>query len=411
MKEIFGLALVVILSLVGYRWIYTNTRRAKYISPIIFSEFLYILLGLLVGPTFLNFLDAGILKALTPLVFLGLGWIGILFGIQLKFKDIVKFPKSFLGITVLQSIVSAVLVFLALMLYLTLSGRTEFYPKGLITASLFVFASMAACTSQASLATVSREVKGSKNRNVINLMRYISSLDDMVAIPLVGIAFAYEGFHTIGGEIYFRWWDMLLSTVLLGLLSGFILNLIIRMTGDRRELLLVIIGMIILSVGGAGYLNVSPLLMTAISGMVLANLNPKRDEIMEILLLGEKPIFLIFLIIVGALLEFSGLVLIVVPIYIGMRLFGKVFGGFGSSLVFKTYFKIPRNIGLGLIPQGSMAVAIALCFYQAVPDPLGGLIVFSAAASVLFNEALAPGAIWFVLEDAQKDNRITAGTK
>lgn len=411
MKEIFGLALVVILSLVGYRWIYTDTRKTKYISPILFSEFLYILLGLLIGPVFLNLLDSGILEALTPLVYLGLGWIGTLFGIQLKFKDIVKFPKSFLGITIVQSVVPAAFVFLALMLYLTHTPWTAAHPGGVIVASLFVFASMAACTSQASITTISREVKGGGKRNVINLMRYISSLDDMVAISLVGIAFAYEGFHTIGGEIYFRWWDMLLSTLLLGLLSGFILNLIIRLTEDRRELLLVIIGMVILSVGGAGYLNVSPLLMAAVSGMVLANLSPKRDEIMEILLLGEKPIFLIFLIIVGALLEFSPLVLMVVPIYIGIRLLGKVVGGFGASLTFKTYFKIPRDIGLGLIPQGSMAVAIAISFSRTAPDPLAGLIIFSVAVSVLFNEALAPGVIRFVLKDPRTDESKTADIK
>ena len=63
---------------------------------------------------------------------------------------------------------------------------------------------------------------------------------------------------------------MLLSTVLLGLLSGFLLNLIIRITEDKRELFLIVIGMVILSVGGASYLNVSPLLMAAISGVVLA---------------------------------------------------------------------------------------------------------------------------------------------
>ncbi len=411
MKEIFGLALLIILSLIGYRWIYTSTRRAKYISPILFSEFLYILLGLMLGPAFLDFLDFKIVKALTPLVFLGLGWIGMLFGIQLKFGDIVKFPRSFFGIMILHSVVPAAVVFLAFALYFTRGGHAGLYPVGVIIASLFVFASMAACTSQATITTVSRDVKDSEKRNVINLMRYVSSLDDMVAIPLVGIAFAYEGFHTIGGEVYFRWWDMLLSTVLLGLLSGFILNLITRITEDKRELFLVVIGMVILSVGGAGYLNVSPLLMSAISGVVLANLSQKRGEIMEILLLGEKPIFLIFLIIVGALLEFSQAIPIVITIYIGIRLLGKVMGGVGASFLFKTYFRIPRSIGLGLIPQGSMAVAIALSFSQTVPNPLGGLIIFSAAASVLINEAFAPVSIWYALKGVGRENLKMADPK
>jgi Kef-type K+ transport system membrane component KefB len=140
-------------------------------------------------------------------------------------------------------------------------------------------------------------------------------------------------------------------------------------------------------------------------------MSSKQDEIMDILLLGEKPIFLIFLVTVGALLDFTTSALVVVPIYIGVRFLGKVVGGFGASLFFKTYFKIPRKIGLGLIPQGSMAVAIALSFHQSIPEPLGKLIITSIAASVLLNEALAPRAIWFVLGDSQESNRKTVDSK
>lgn len=411
MKEIFVLVLIIILSLIGYRWTYTDTSSSKYASPIFFSEFLYILLGLLMGPVYLNLIDSKILDALTPLIFLGLGWIGILFGIQLNFKDIVKFPKSFFGVMLSQSIVPLVIVFLAFSAYFAHLYRGDAASRGIFISSAMIFAAAAACTSQSTIAVMSRRLKNVGERNIVNLMRYVSSLDDMVAIPVVGLAFAYEGFHTIKGEVYFHWWDVLLTTVLLGLLTGFILNFIVRITEDRRELFLVVIGMVILSVGGARYLNVSPLLMSAIAGIILANMSPKQGEIMDILLLGEKPIFLIFLVTVGALLDFTTSALIVVPIYIGIRFFGKVAGGFGASLLFKTYFTIPRNIGLGLIPQGSMAVAIALSFYQSIPYPLGKLIISSVAASVLFNEALAPRAIWFVLRDSQKDNRKAADSK
>ncbi len=411
MKEIIVLVIIVILSLVGYRRAYTDTRTPKYFSPIIFSEFLYIFLGLLMGPMFLNFLDSNILDSLTPLVLLGLGWIGILFGIQLKFSDIIRFPRSFFGVMIFNSVVPLIFVFIAFIFYFFYAGQITPTSQGVIVAFALVFAAMASCTSQSTMTVMGRGLIDSGKRNIVILLRYVSSLDDMVAIPLVGLAFAYEGFHTIGGEIYFRWWDVLLATVLLGLLSGFILNFIVRITEDKRELFLVVIGMVILSVGGARYLNVSPLLMSAISGMVLANMSPKQSEIMDILLLGEKPIFLIFLITIGALLEFSPQVLIVVPIYIGIRFLGKVLGGFGASLVFKTYFEIPRNIGLGSISQGSMAVAIALSFSQLAPDPIGGLIIFSVTTSILFNELLAPMAIKSVLGSAKDGNRGKAGTK
>lgn len=394
MKAVLVLILVILLSLLGYHYAFANKKRTPLTSPVFLTELMYLSIGLVIGPNFLGFLDEEILNAFSPLIFLGLGWIGMLFGIQLNFRDIRRFPKGFFGITIFQGLFPLIFVFLAFVAYFAYMGDM---PGGLILSTALIFGSVSVCTSQSAMAVMSRDT-AKKKRGLLVLMRYISSLDDLLAIPLLALAFAYEGFHTIGGSVYFRWWDVVLATIMLGLLSGFILNLLIRMAGDRREISLLIISVVILFVGVSRYLNISPIFIAVLAGMILANLSPNRDEVTDFLIKGEKPIFLIFLIISGALLEFVPQVLIVVPLFIGVRLIAKALGGLFVSKTFQTNFEIPKNIGLGLVPQGSLSLAIALSFVMSAPQIVGTLLIFSVAASVLLHEPFATLALNRVLE-------------
>lgn len=395
MKSVLVLILVILLSLLGYRYAFADKKRTIVTSPVFLTELIYVSFGLVLGPSFLGFFDEEILEALSPLVFLGLGWIGMLFGIQLNFRDIKRFPKSFFGITIFQGLFPLIFVFLAFIAYFAYAGGMS---GGLILSSALIFGAVSVCTSQTAMAMVSRNIPP-KKRGLLDLLRYISSLDDILAIPFLALAFAYEGFHTIGGDIYFRWWDVVLATIMLGLLSGFILNLLIRMAEDRREIFLLIISIVILFVGISRYLNISPIFIAVLAGMILANLCPNRDEVTDFLIKGEKPIFLIFLIISGALLEFVPQILIVVPLFIIVRLVAKSLGGAFVSKTFQTYFEIPKNIGLGLVPQGSLSLAIALSFAMSAPQLVGTLLIFSVTASVLFHEPFALLALNRVLEN------------
>jgi Kef-type K+ transport system membrane component KefB len=397
MKAAVVIVVIILLSLLGYRRDYSRTAVSSFLSPVFLTECLYVVTGIILGPHLLGFLDENILDALTPLVLLGLGWIGLLFGIQLNFTDIARFPKSYFLMMLFQGILPFICVFGTMFWYFTPVSEL---PRGLILSSLLIFGAMAICTAQPTMAVISWQMKDEKGK-LMRLLRYISSLDDIVALPFIALAFAYEGFHTIGGEVVFSWWDILLITILLGLLTGFILNLLVRLTRDNRELLLLVISMVILSVGISRYLNVSPIVMSAIAGIVLANMSPKRMEITRILLWVEKPFFLIFLIVSGALLTFSPIILVIVPLYIGMRLVGKITGGILSAKTTTHPFPVPAHIGLGLTPQGSMSVAIALSFSQTISEPLGQYLIFSVIASVLFHEALAPFFIRYVLKGAE----------
>ena len=92
MQAIYAFGLLILLAFLGSRLI---IRRKKFLSPLTFlflSGLIYIFVGFYLGKGVLNVLSPQVLQGLTPLVGLGLGWIGFLFGFQLEYKYLRRFP-------------------------------------------------------------------------------------------------------------------------------------------------------------------------------------------------------------------------------------------------------------------------------------------------------------------------------
>ncbi len=111
MKIIFGVLIILGVSLVGARKSFIRMR-----FPIVTEYFFltgteFILVGLCLGSSFLNILDQSTLSSLAPLISLLLGWIGFLYGMQVEFRKLRMFPRSHWVATVTQSIVTMIFVF------------------------------------------------------------------------------------------------------------------------------------------------------------------------------------------------------------------------------------------------------------------------------------------------------------
>ena len=111
MQVIYAFGLLILLAFLGSRFI---VRRKRFHSPLTFlflSGLIYIFVGLYLGRGVLNVLSLQVLQGLTPLIGLGLGWIGFLFGFQLEFKYLRRFPGKYLGLSYLQFLFTCVVVF------------------------------------------------------------------------------------------------------------------------------------------------------------------------------------------------------------------------------------------------------------------------------------------------------------
>jgi hypothetical protein len=96
-------------------------------------------------------------------------------------------------------------------------------------------------------------------------------------------------------------------------------------------------------------------------GAVVANLSPDPDRVFRVLQEWEKPIYLVFLLLAGALLRFSSLwVLPLALAYAGLRAVVKISAGAALPTLLPFRFTVPKRLGLGLLPQGGISLAMAI---------------------------------------------------
>ena len=67
-------------------------------------------MGVALGDTLIGLLDEQTIRSLTPLFSLGLGAVGLLFGIQLELGKILRFPARYLPMAAIQALLTMLVV-------------------------------------------------------------------------------------------------------------------------------------------------------------------------------------------------------------------------------------------------------------------------------------------------------------
>ncbi|MGM0669355.1 MAG: cation:proton antiporter, partial [Gemmatimonadota bacterium] len=238
---------------------------------------------------------------------------------------------------------------------------THLGQSGQVQLLLLVGAAATACISTpAGIALISTNflVKG----KVRDLLFFVASLDALVGI--VALQFAYSLFppgSLVGGlpmEPDPLW---VLEALGLGVICGILFLWLTRPRPGGEELVLFLLGIAAFSSGAALQLQISPLFVAVTMGTVVANLSPEPQRVYRILHQWEKPIYVVFLILAGALLSFP--TLWVVPLalaYAAIRATGKVLGNMVMVRLLPLPFSPPKRFGLGLLPQGGISLAMAI---------------------------------------------------
>lgn len=315
----------------------------------------FFLLGVLLGPEVLDFLTVDALERLFPLLALGLGWIGFLFGLQLDRKTLREFPVSFHVLGLGQAIGTLVLF--------TAAAAMLFLAFGILDSTTFVVIAIvgaAACISTpAGIAMVSANfhVRG----NVARLLFFIGSVDAVVGIVALQVLYVarlppdhfpgIEGFG-VGGWLF-------LATGL-GIVCGILFLWLTRTSEDRDEFVLFLMGMSALSSGAALRMGLSPLFVSMVMGLIVANGAKDRRRVSRALAQWEKPIYVLLLILAGALVRLPSLwVIPFVGAYVLLRGASKVASTAAIGRILPVDFPLPKRLGLALVPQGGMSVAMA----------------------------------------------------
>lgn len=381
MSALVAVLSLALVALLGARFGFRREGAPRGLRLFLASGSHYLLIGFLLGPAAAGLLTPEILAGLSPLVALGLGWVGLLFGLQLDRGSLERFGL----VEHLAAAAQAALAFAVLAvggwLLLRLTGT-----GGALGWTLVGAAAAAGCVSTPTgLAILTdRTVAGGAHFRLLSLA---TSLD--AGIGFLALAAVLAVFHppSLLADVALapaRWLGL---TVLLGVFFGWFFVALTREHTDAEEFVLFLIGLALLAAGSHAYFSVSALLGCAVTGAVVANAGPARSRAYEVLSSWEQPVHVVFLVISGALLRFTGWELIpLVGAYVVLRAIGKMAGGWVAARALPE----PRaDFGTGLLAQGGLSVAMAVSVHQLashaypgspLPDLFFATVVLGVAA-------------------------------
>ena len=364
----------------------------------------YLIAGVLIGPCFIGalglpgvgFASYAHLQDLGLISDVALGFIAFSIGNEFRLSQLRETGRQALVIGVLQAVITALCVDMALVLFHLLR------PDVLSLPAAITLGAIAAATAPAATLMVVRQYKA--KGPLTDLLLPIVALDDAVGLVLFAVSFGIA--KALGSGVVDIYTIVvnpileILGSLILGTLAGWLLTQLERLFHSNRNRVAMTIGFVFLTVAlsklsiplGQATQGFSPLLVCMMLGSVFCNLCPLSDEIMERADKWSSPLMVLFFVLSGAELElgvfkeFSSVLIGVV--YILTRCLGKYFGARESSRMVNCGPKVVKYLGITLFPQAG--VALGMCVTASALPGDGALIRNIVLFAVLVYELVGP---------------------
>jgi Kef-type K+ transport system membrane component KefB len=357
------------------------------------TSLFFLVLGALIGPSGFQLIEPEVLKQMSPIVVIGLGWIGFLYGSTLEYRSLRKFRSQLFWTAFGEALVTFALVGLSCAILHRL-GMLAWDPPAYL-----LLASTAACTAPLQrLMGTAADQEGA----TVRLAHFCSRLDDLPGILALGIIFSVTP-PRIGDSALFSFLFWFTVQVVLGAVLGWVTDYLYHSieTADGKtdpgELTLVFFGMLCLSSGFAAYLQLSPLFVGVVMGMVFANHSEHAESLAGSLAEKEHTVFVLFLLVSGCNWPFRGFnAWLPLLVYLLVRIMGKVVGSFFSRRLFLSdegqgdAHQASERFGLALVPQGGLAVAMVVSYMWSFSSSSAAWAINIVHISVIVNDLIAP---------------------
>jgi len=383
-KILLGLVVLLALALAAPR----RGRRSRARSFfLVGGEFL--LLGWALGDEGLGLLDEETLLALEPLLTLGLGWIGLLVGLQFEWRLLRRTPGRLYLAGLAQGLAAGAVVFLA-----AWPALAVLFGGGWRTGAAAAFLAASVAGSSVQVLGVSARGFRPDEDAPLALYRFCAAVDTL--LPLAALALLF-GFHHEGALLGGAEPRLLPAlawagrAVLMGAALGLILAALIQNVREPSHRLLLLLGFLGFSGGLAGALDLPPLFVNFVAGVVTVNLLGHQRHTWELATASERPFYFIFLLLVGADWRLgSPWVLALAPALFALRLVGKSGGMRLAGRLLPGSSGTGLKPGLALAGQGAVSVAMVASFQFQERDELSAAAYSLVLLGFLLSAALAP---------------------
>ncbi len=358
----------------------------------------YLLVGILIGPSLkINVIPQEFIDRTSFISDVALVFVAFTAGEFFKFGEIKKSLGKSIVITIIESIVTFALVFVACFF---IFGSKEI-PFALLLASL---ASATAPTS--TIMTIKQT--SSKGHYVTTLLEVLA-VDGVLALILYTISISIF-IGTADGALSFTdiAWPLfkMFICLVIGIAFGFALKFLISSKRTTSNRLIIVVAILLLFCGICSLFSQSPLLGGIAIGTVYTNMCKTSDEekVFAQVNYFMPPIMLVFFVRSGMSLDFSVFgqtstltavpFIVIVLIFLVVRFIGKYGGTFLGGVVTSQPKESRNFLGFGLIPQASVAIALATMASMTIgsltdQDKYGqyatALLVIVLASSIIFE--------------------------
>ena len=362
----------------------------------------YLLAGILLSPSALSFFSEtfgeNLFDSLDNLRFvsdLALGLIAFSIGGEFQNERFRKMGKTVLTISLCETVLTFCIVFSALFFF------TTNLPLALCLGILAI------ATAPAATLLVLREYDS--EGVVTNSLLILTGLNNFICLMVFSlfvptIITPVPGGPASSGDMVL-WFS--LGSVILGLMVGFTLGFLLSLFEKRitkpAERIVLIIATIILGIGVAQMLAVSPLLVNLIVGATVINLAHNGDRLFEELKRIDLPLYAAFFALSGANLHWELLSMVggVGALYCVGRIAGKLLGVTIGAIRAGASYNLKKYGGCGLLSQAGVALGLAL-IVQDRNEALGEIVATTILSTVIFFEILGPIAVrWSIVKSGE----------
>ena len=341
----------------------------------------YLFVGVVIGPAAADIITRENLEALELLSEVALGLILFSIGTIFDAATFRRVGRMVAAVTAAEAFAACVLVTSVMVLI------------GMPGAVAVLLGVVAMETAPATTLMVVREynARGPVTETLLALL----ALNNVLVLLTFGVVAAVLTFAAGQGaspyaSVHGLLWSTLAS-VALGLLVGLALDLWSARVREAGEMTILAVGAVLLTVGAARTLGVSPLLASLAVGATIANTAGPTEPLVAELRRADPPLYAAFFVLAGAELPIALLPQIGAAgiAYVLMRSIGKVSGAFVALRAMTDSSTLKRHLGWCILSSSSLAIGLTIQIRDQFPE-FGEQVAAVVLAAVIVFEVLGP---------------------
>lgn len=353
----------------------------------------YIIAGLLIGPQCLHLMPQNIVNGTDFLSDIALAFIAFGTGEFFKLSTWRKNGGKVIVITVMEAAMASLLIFIV-----------SYWLLGVDLPFAAILAALGSATSPASTLMTIHQM-GARGEFVDTLLQVVA-LDDVVALIEYSMAISIALWIRNGAvntSIGFRMLGLVISNltvILLGVIFGWLTNLMMPQRRSIDNRLIIAIALLFLFCGLCTIFGTSPLLGCMSMGITYRNI-AHDDKLFKQLNYFNPPILLLFFVRAGASFQLDILfsaspvvgrtpLFTLSVLYFFIRIVGKYLGAYIGCRYVQKPREVRNYLGLALIPQAGVSIGLASMGARVLSGAAGAALQTIILLSSVLYELIGP---------------------